>query len=49
MTGIIAEALRAQVEIAQIVEIGKFCRNIILFHAAKIVKTNLNGNLSFVL
>ena len=38
MAGIVAEALREQVEIAQIVEVGKFCRNIILFHAAKIVK-----------
>lgn len=49
MAGIVAEALREQVEIAQIVEVCKFCRNIILFHAAKIVQTNLNGNLSFVL
>ena len=36
MTMIVTEALRAQVEIAKIVEVGKFCRNIILFHAAKI-------------
>ena len=49
MTGIVTEALREQVEIAQIVEVGKFCRNIILFHAAKIVKTNFSGNLSFEL
>ena len=49
MTGIIAESLRTQVEIAQIVEVGKFCRNIILFHAAKIVKRILNGKLSFEL
>ena len=37
MTGIIADALREKVEIAKIVEVGKFCRNIILFHAAKIL------------
>ena len=43
MTGIVTEALREQVEIAQIVEVGKFCRNIILFHAAKIVKRILTG------
>lgn len=49
MTGIIAESLRTKVEIAQIVEVGKFCRNIILFHAAKIVKRILNGKLSFEL
>ena len=40
MTRIVTEALREQVEIAQIVEVGKFCRNIILFHAAKIVRTD---------
>ena len=49
MTGIISEALREQVEIAQIVEVGKFCRNIILFHAAKIILNCQEKVLSFVL
>lgn len=49
MAGIIAEALREQVEIAKIVEVGKFCRNIILFHAAKISMNCQGKVLSFVL